>query len=252
MRVRDLTISYGKEPVLEGASIEVGHGEFVSLVGPSGSGKSSLLRAVIGLQQPLAGTVEAGNAPSEIGILFQDDALLPWKTARDNVALGLIFNGMDLRRALVRGDAWLDKLGLTGFGDRFPRHLSGGQRKRVAIAQVLAMQPKLLLMDEPFASLDAIVRARVIQDVASLVEAEGISVLLVTHDLEEAISLSDCVYLLSQGPRAHITQQYQVPIPRPRDPVKARVHPAFAPLYEKLWNDLSHEVAFDQRAEAAE
>ena len=104
MRVRDLTISYGGEPVLEGASIEVDHGEFVSLVGPSGSGKSSLLRAVIGLQQPLAGTVEAGYAPSEIGMLFQDDALLPWKTARDNVALGLTFNGMDRRLELVQGD----------------------------------------------------------------------------------------------------------------------------------------------------
>ena len=180
MLVRDLTISYGQEPVLEGASLEVGHGEFVSLVGPSGSGKSSLLRAVIGLQQPLAGTVEAGYAPSEIGILFQDDALLPWKTARDNVALGLTFNGMDRRQALEQGDLWLDKLGLAGFGGRFPRHLSGGQRKRVAIAQVLAMQPKLLLMDEPFASLDAIVRARVIQDVAELVQRERISVLLVT------------------------------------------------------------------------
>jgi len=251
LRVRDLTISYGREPVLEGASIEVDHGEFVSLVGPSGSGKSSLLRAVIGLQQPLAGTVEAGYALSEIGMLFQDDALLPWKTARDNVALGLTFNGMDRRRALEHGDLWLDKLGLAGFGGRFPRHLSGGQRKRVAIAQVLAMQPKLLLMDEPFASLDAIVRARIIQDVAELVERERISVLLVTHDLEEAISLSDRVYLLSQGPRARITQQYRVPIARPRDLVKARVHPAFGPLYEKLWNDLSHEVDF-RRAEAAE
>ena len=194
-----------------------------------------------------------GFAPSEIGMLFQDDALLPWKTARDNVALGLTFNGMRAQqRRWCRPTTGSTRLGLSGFGDRFPRHLSGGQRKRVALAQVLAMQPKLLLMDEPFASLDAIVRARIIQDVAALVERERISVLLVTHDLEEAISLSDRVYLLSQGPRARITQQYQVPIPRPRDPVKARVHPAFAPLYEKLWNDLSHEVDFDRLAEAAE
>jgi NitT/TauT family transport system ATP-binding protein len=252
LRVRDLTISYGGEPVLEGATIDVGTGQFVSLVGPSGSGKSSMLRAIIGLQKPLAGVVDAGFAPSEIGMLFQDDALLPWKTARENVALGLTFNGIGRTAALAQADSWLGRLGLSGFGERFPRHLSGGQRKRVAIAQVLAMQPKLLLMDEPFASLDAIVRARIIQDVAALVERERISVLLVTHDLEEAISLSDCVYLLSQGPRARITQQYQVPIPRPRDPVKARVHPAFAPLYEKLWNDLSHEVDFDRLAEAAE
>jgi NitT/TauT family transport system ATP-binding protein len=207
---------------------------------------------VIGLQQPLSGTVETTLSHAEIGLLFQDDALLPWKTARDNVALGLGFRGCTQKSALVQADYWLDRLGLAGFEGRYPRHLSGGQRKRVALAQVLALMPKLLLMDEPFASLDAIVRARIVQDVASLVEQEGISVLLVTHDLEEAISLSDRVYLLSQGPRARITQVYDVRIPRPRDPVKARMHPSFAPLYEKLWNDLSHEVAFDQRAEAAE
>jgi len=228
--------------VLEGASLAVEDGQFVSLVGPSGSGKSSLLRAVIGLQQPLRGTVEREVPPSDVAILFQDDALLPWKTARDNVALGLTLNGMRRREALEQADLWLDRLGLSGLGDRFPRHLSGGQRKRVALAQVLARGPKLLLMDEPFASLDAIVRARIIQDVASLVERGRISVLLVTHDLEEAISLSDHIYLLSRGPRAHVSRDYSVPLPRPRDPVRARVHAAFAPVYEKIWNDLSHEV----------
>jgi NitT/TauT family transport system ATP-binding protein len=235
--------------VLEGASLAVGDGRFVSLVGPSGSGKSSLLRAVIGLQQPLSGVVETNLARSQVGILFQDDALLPWKTARDNVALGLSLNGMERGKALAEADVWLERLDLFGFGNRFPRHLSGGQRKRVALAQVLAMKPKLILMDEPFASLDAIVGARIVRDVVALVERQGISVLLVTHDLEEAISLSDEVYLLSQGPRAHITQHYPVPIPRPRDPVHSRTHPAFAPLYERLWADLSREV--DHRAEAA-
>jgi NitT/TauT family transport system ATP-binding protein len=249
LRVRGLTISYGGEPVLEGASLAVGDGRFVSLVGPSGSGKSSLLRAVIGLQQPLSGTVETNLVRSQVGILFQDDALLPWKTVRDNVALGLTFNGTERSKALAEAEAWLERLDLVGFGDRFPRHLSGGQRKRVALAQVLAMKPKLILMDEPFASLDAIVGARVVRDVVTLVEHQGISVLLVTHDLEEALSLSDDVYLLSQGPRAHITQHYRVPIPRPRDPVHSRTHPAFAPLYERLWADLSREV--DHRAEAA-
>jgi NitT/TauT family transport system ATP-binding protein len=235
--------------VLERASLAVGDGRFVSLVGPSGSGKSSLLRAVIGLQQPLSGVVETNLARSQVGILFQDDALLPWKTARDNVALGLSLNGMERGKALAEADVWLERLDLFGFGNRFPRHLSGGQRKRVALAQVLAMKPKLILMDEPFASLDAIVGARIVRDVVALVERQGISVLLVTHDLEEAISLSDEVYLLSQGPRAHITQHYPVPIPRPRDPVHSRTHPAFAPLYERLWADLSREV--DHRAEAA-
>ena len=228
--------------MLEGASLAVGDGQFVSLVGPSGSGKSSLLRAVIGLQRPLKGTVEPEVAPSDVAILFQDDALLPWKTARDNVALGLTLNDVPRAEALAQADLWLDRLGLAGFGHRFPRHLSGGQRKRVALAQVLAREPKLLLMDEPFASLDAIVRARIIQDVAALVDRERISVLLVTHDLEEAISLSDHIYLLSQGPRARVTRDYPTPLPRPRDPVRARMHAAFAPLYEKIWNDLSREV----------
>jgi NitT/TauT family transport system ATP-binding protein len=237
--------------VLEGASLAVGPCQFVSLVGPSGSGKSSLLRAVIGLQKPLAGTVDPEVGPSDVGMLFQDDALLPWKTARDNVALGLSFRGVGRKSALVQADYWLDRVGLFGFEYRYPRHLSGGQRKRVALAQVLSLTPKLLLMDEPFASLDAITRARVVQDVAELVQNECISALLVTHDLEEAIALSDRIYLLSQGPRAHITQEYPVPLPRPRDPVRARMHPAFATLYEKLWNDLSHEVDRVQQPEAA-
>src|SRR5204863_9772588 len=150
--------------------------------------------------------------------------------------------GRPRHQALAEAELWLDRLGLAGLGGRFPRHLSGGQRKRVALAQVLALTPKLLLMDEPFASLDAIVRARIVRDVAQLVERDRTTVLLVTHDLEEAISLSDTVYLLSQGPRARILHEYSVTIPRPRDPVRARTHPAFAALYDRLWSDLSREV----------
>ena len=244
-----MTLSYGGEPVLEGASLDVEPGQFVSLVGPSGSGKSSLLRAVIGLQQPLSGTTDTGFPANQVGMLFQDDALLPWKTARENVALGLRLIGTNSQTADREADFWLARLGLTGFEERYPRHVSGGQRKRIALAQVLARKPKLILMDEPFASLDAIVRSRVVKDVVALVESQGISVLLVTHDLEEAISLSDVVYLLGQGPRAHIIQRYDVPIPRPRDPVKSRLHPAFTPLHAQLWEDLSKEV--DARAEEA-
>lgn len=222
----------------------------MALVGPSGSGKSSLLRVIIGLQRPLAGSVESEFARGDVGILFQDDALLPWRTARDNVALGLEFRGTERRRALEIADEWLDRFGLAGFGDRYPRRLSGGQRKRVALAQVMALRPKLLLMDEPFASLDAIVRARISQELVQLVEREKITVLLVTHDLEEAIALSDVVYLLSQGPRARIIERYPVSLPRPRDLLRARTHPTFAPLLERLWRDLSAEVDPDA-AEAA-
>jgi NitT/TauT family transport system ATP-binding protein len=242
LRAESVTLSYGAEPVLEGASLSVEAGQFVSLVGPSGSGKSSLLRAFMGLQPISEGLVEIKRESTDVGILFQDDALLPWRTAIQNVALGLRLNGRDRRGAASEAEGWLHRLGLAGLEGRFPRELSGGQRKRVALAQVLALKPRLLLMDEPFASLDAIVRARVTQDVVDLVESEGISVLLVTHDLEEAIALSDVVYLLSNGPRAHISQRYSIPIPRPRNLVKSRSHPAFAPLYERLWSDLSDVV----------
>jgi NitT/TauT family transport system ATP-binding protein len=240
--VSGLTLSYGAEPVLEGADLRVDAGQFVSLVGPSGSGKSSLLRAIIGLQQPSAGTVTCDLDRRDMGILFQDDALLPWRTALDNVALGLRIRGKPRPHARDEAEAWLGKLGLVGFAGRFPRALSGGQRKRVALAQVLALRPRLLLMDEPFAALDAIVRHRITQDLLDLVEGEKISVLLVTHDLEEALVLSDVVYLLGQGPRARIRQRYAVAIPRPRDIVKTRTIPSFAPLLERLWQDLSSEV----------
>jgi NitT/TauT family transport system ATP-binding protein len=240
--VSGLTLSYGAEPVLEGADLRVDTGQFVSLVGPSGSGKSSLLRAIIGLQGPSAGTVMCDLDRNDLGILFQDDALLPWRTALDNVALGLRIRGKPRPQARDEAEAWLGRLGLAGFGERFPRALSGGQRKRVALAQVLALRPRLLLMDEPFAALDAIVRHRITQDLLDLVEGQKISVLLVTHDLEEALVLSDVVYLLGQGPRARIRQSYAVPIPRPRDIMKARTNPSFAPLLERLWRDLSNEV----------
>src|SRR5215831_7497416 len=246
--VSDLTLGYGGEPVLEGANLRIEAGQFVSLVGPSGSGKSSLLRAIMGLQQPTSGTVTIDLDHSSIGILFQDDALLPWRTAIENVALGLRIRGTPWPDYRDTAEAWLGKLGLVGLQQRFPRALSGGQRKRVALAQVLALQPRLLLMDEPFAALDAIVRHRITQDLLDLVESEKISVLLVTHDLEEALVLSDVVHLLGQGPRARIRERYSVPIPRPRDLMKARTNPFFAPLLEQLWQDLSAEVDMARRA----
>jgi NitT/TauT family transport system ATP-binding protein len=251
LKVSDVTLSYGAEPVLEKVSFTVDAGEFASLVGPSGSGKTSILRAVTGLQKPLAGHVELAIAQQEVGFLFQDDALLPWRTAEQNVALGLRIRGMATRDALNQARDWLTRLGLVGLEQRYPRELSGGQRKRVAIAQVLALKPKLLLMDEPFASLDAIMRARITQELVEWVERERISVLLVTHDLEEALSTSDTVYLLSQGPRAHIRARYPVPIPRPRKLLETRTHPAFAALLDRLWRDLADEVDSQAKRVAA-
>jgi NitT/TauT family transport system ATP-binding protein len=239
LRVRDLELGYGQEPIIEGVNLEVAAGQFVSLVGPSGSGKTSILRAVSGLLTPQSGHVELNGSSDSLGFLFQDDALLPWRTARENVALGLRIRKFSKDAALAEADTWLARLGLERFGERFPHELSGGQRKRVAIAQILAVKPKLLLMDEPFASLDAIVRMRITQELLNWVEGEHLSVLLVTHDLEEALTVSDTVYLLSQGPRARVLASYNVSIPRPRDIFASRKHPSFTSLLERLWNDMS-------------
>ena len=246
LRVSDLALGYGEEPVLEGVSLEVPGGKFVSLVGPSGSGKTSILRAITGLLTPHSGRVDLEDSQQSVGFLFQDDALLPWRTVRENVALGLRIRKVSKTTALTEADGWLNRLGLDGFGRRFPHELSGGQRKRVAIAQVLALKPRLLLMDEPFAALDAIVRTRITQELLNWVEREHLSVLLVTHDLEEALTVSDTVYLLSQGPRARVQTSYEVPIPRPRDIVASRRHPSFGPLLEQLWNDMSDAMSSPQ------
>jgi NitT/TauT family transport system ATP-binding protein len=241
LRVQNLSIGYGAEPVLQGIDLEVKAGEFASLIGPSGSGKTSILRAVTRLVEPLTGRVELDAAPNDVGFLFQDDALLPWRTSRQNVALGFRIRGNEAREAEEKADHWLARLGLEGFGDRYPRQLSGGQRKRVAIAQVLALKPRLVLMDEPFASLDAIVRTRITQELLDWVEREHLTVLLVTHDLEEAISASDVVYVLSQGPRAGIRARHEVPIARPRNVLETRRDPLFGPLLRRLWDELSGE-----------
>lgn len=246
LRVSDLALGYGEEPVLEGVNLEVPGGKFVSLVGPSGSGKTSILRAITGLLTPHSGRVDLKDGQESVGFLFQDDALLPWRTVRENVALGLRIRKVLKTTALTEADGWLSRLGLDGFGRRFPHELSGGQRKRVAIAQVLALKPKLLLMDEPFAALDAIVRTRITQELLNWVEREHLSVLLVTHDLEEALTVSDTVYLLSQGPRARVQTSYEISIPRPRDIFASRRHPSFAPLLERLWNDMSEAMSSPQ------
>lgn len=239
LKVRDLAVGFGEVPVLEQVDLDLARGQFATLIGPSGSGKTSVLRAVMGLLKPLAGQITLDIPRDQIGFLFQDDALLPWRTVRQNVALGPRIHGVPQAEAEAAADEWLSLVGLDGMGDRYPRQLSGGQRKRVAIAQVLVLEPKLLLIDEPFASLDAIVRTRLTQELLGWVEREHLTVLLVTHDLEEAITASDVVYVLSQGPRAHVRAKHEVPIPRPRDVLDTRKHPLFEDLVSQLWTELS-------------
>jgi NitT/TauT family transport system ATP-binding protein len=247
LTISGLTLGYGDEPVLEGLDLTVPTGRFASLVGPSGCGKSSVLRAVVGLHAPDAGQVDLGVDPQDVGLLFQDDALLPWRTARHNVALPLLIRGESKDEAYHHADVWLTRMSLRGLGDRYPQELSGGQRKRVALAQTFAPRPRVLLMDEPFASLDAIVRRRVTEDLLSWVEFDDITVVLVTHDLEEAISLSDEVHLMSNGPHARIVGSYDVPIGRPRDLVTTRTDPTFGRLLGELWDGLADVVgAADQ------
>ena len=241
LRVNGLAIGYGQEPVLEGVDLRVNMGEFASLVGPSGSGKTSVLRVVTDLLRPLHGTVKLDVPVDEVGFLFQDDALLPWRTVSQNVSLGLRIRGVGTTEAAEKASHWLTLLGLEGLGCRYPGQLSGGQRKRVAIAQVLALEPRLLLMDEPFASLDAIVRTRITQELLNWVQREHLTVLLVTHDLEEAISASDVVYVLGHGPRATVRARHEIDIPRPRDVLEVRRHPEFGRLLRRLWTDLSGE-----------
>jgi NitT/TauT family transport system ATP-binding protein len=248
LTITGLTLGYGGEPVLADLDLTVATGQFASLVGPSGCGKSSVLRAVVGLHEPADGHVDPGVAAEEVGLLFQDDALLPWRTARHNVALPLIIRGENRDEAYHQADVWLTRMGLRGLGDRYPQELSGGQRKRVALAQTFAPRPKVLLMDEPFASLDAIVRRRVTEDLLSWVEFDDITVVLVTHDLEEAISLSDEVHLMSSGPYARIVGSYDVPLPRPRDLVTTRTDATFGRLLGELWDGLA-DVVGDPQAE---
>lgn len=250
LSISDLSFAYGKSarPVLEHVDLQVQRGEFVCLIGPSGCGKSSLLRVVMGLARAQAGQVRLGVDAADIGFLFQSNALLPWRSARDNVALGLKLRGMARAAARTEAERWLEAVGLQGLGDRYPRALSGGQQKRVAIAQVLALRPKFLLMDEPFASLDAILRRTITEDLLGWVERERTTVLMVTHDLEEAASIADRIVLLGNGPSARVKARFAVPLGRPRDLEHVREHPEYAPLVARMWDALSQEIHVNRRA----
>jgi len=216
LRVRDLTISYGGEPVLEAVNLAVDEGRFVSLVGPSGSGKSSLLRAVIGLQQPLSGTVETHLARSQLGILFQDDALLPWKTALQNVLFPIEMMRRSRSSYLGRAMELLRLVHLDDAVHKRPRELSGGMRQRVSLCRALIADPGVLLMDEPFSALDAITRDDMNIVLLELWERYRKTVLFVTHSIREAMLLADRVLVMGRRP-SQIIAEIKVPFPRPRD-----------------------------------
>jgi NitT/TauT family transport system ATP-binding protein len=232
---------------VEQATLNVAEAEFVAIVGPTGCGKSTLLNVAAGLLRPAAGSIRIFDQPlqglnRQAGYLFQADALFPWKTARDNVAIGLEIAGTARTEALERAQQWLVSVGLGGFGDRYPHMLSGGQRKRVGLAQVLIRDPQILLMDEPFGPLDAQTRQIMGDLLLRLWSAHRKAVLFVTHDLEEAIALADRVVIMSAGPASRIIGDWRVPLPRPRDIFEVRLLPDFHALHRQIWDVLKDEV----------
>jgi NitT/TauT family transport system ATP-binding protein len=228
-------------------TIAVGEGEFVSVVGPTGCGKSTLLNVAAGLLAPSSGQVRVMGSPlaginRTAGYMFQADSLMPWRSALDNVLAGLEFAGVPPGEAETRGHAWLARVGLRGFERRFPHQLSGGMRKRVALAQMLILDPKIMLMDEPFSALDVQTRQLMENELLELWSADRKSVLFITHDLEEAIALSDRVIVLSAGPGTHPIGEFIIDLPRPRDVNEIRMTPRFVEIHGDIWHAMKDEV----------
>jgi NitT/TauT family transport system ATP-binding protein len=237
----------GRYTAVRDTTLTIAPGEFVSVVGPTGCGKSTLLNVAAGLLAPSSGAVRVDGMPlaginAKAGYMFQADALMPWRNALSNVTAGLQFRGVPKVEAERRGRDWLARVGLTGFEDRYPHQLSGGMRKRVALAQMLILDPELLLMDEPFSALDVQTRQLMENELLELWGADRKSVLFITHDLEEAISLSDRVVVLSAGPETHPLGDFAIGLPRPRDVAEIRMSPAFVALHEAIWHVMKSEV----------
>ena len=243
---RFLTPSGGVYTALRDLNLTVQPGEFCAVVGPTGCGKSTTLALISGLEPASEGEVLVLGKPvhsiaEDIGYVFQTDAVFPWKTVLDNVAAGPRYHGRTTGQARSMAREWISRVGLSGFEDRYPYQLSGGMRKRVALAQSLINEPQILLMDEPFSALDVQTRALMENELLSLWANTRASVVFVTHDLEEAIALADRVFVISAGPGT-VKANYPVPLSRPRNVTEIRMQPQFSQIYGEIWNDLRDEV----------
>lgn len=249
LAIRDLKVEYdskGRRTVaLEQVNLNVKDGEFVSVVGPSGCGKSTLLKVVSGLLRPAGGTAsidgkEIAGVPDQVGMVFQNDALLPWKTVIDNVRLPLEIKGVPRKEQLHEAQRLLGMVGLEGFASYYPKQLSGGMRKRVALARTFAYDPEIYLMDEPFGPLDAQTRVKIGEQFLKIWEQVGKSVLFITHDIEEAIALSDRVVVMSARP-GRIKAEFNVRLERPRPFYDIRFDPLFKDLQKEIWAQMADE-----------
>lgn len=247
LAIRDLELSYrsdGKRTLaLRGVDLDVADGEFVAIVGPSGCGKSTLLKIVAGLLEHTRGEIRLDGAAvgakdaTSVGMVFQNDALLPWRTVYDNIRFPLVIGKRPPAEQDARIRELLDVVGLTDFADFFPRQLSGGMRKRVALARTMAYDPEVYLMDEPFGPLDAQTRIRLGAEFLRIWEGLGKSVLFVTHDVEEAIGMADRVIVMSARP-GRIKSEHRIDFERPRDFEEVRETSEFRRLHREIWNEL--------------
>ena len=240
----------GETEAIRSMDLSVKEGEFFGIVGPSGSGKTTLLSILAGIIEPSSGRVERKISPSEIGYMLQRDHLFEWRTIEENVLLGLEIRKIKTPERTAYAHSLLAKYSLADFVRKKPSELSGGMRQRVALIRTLALRPKLILLDEPFSALDFQTRLNVAEDVREIITAEGVTAILVTHDISEAIALCDRVAVLSARP-ATVKKIFDNPIDKSLSSIERREHPEFAVLFKEVWKELEFtdekEIGNDQR-----
>ena len=258
LELNDVTVSFqspdgSRMTALRDMSLSVEQGELVALVGPSGCGKSTALNVLAGQVRPVSGQVRLAGEPVKgvspsVGYISQADTLLPWRTVLDNVALAMELRGVEKRERREAARGLMARMGLSGFEDNYPRELSGGMKKRAAIARVLAVDPAILMMDEPFGPLDALTKEKLQDEILALWESTGCTILYVTHDLTEAITLADRVVLMSALP-GRVVREYPIDLPRPRRVMDVKFSPRFVELERAIWQDLQGELHREEGAQ---